>query len=88
MFFVLVHTSHVNRDVNHEYNSQHEHAFFELVYILSGTGFQWINNNMFPYHDGHLFMITLGDTYSFSVFGAENIQINKFFKKYRGCKPL
>ncbi|WP_229035955.1 AraC family ligand binding domain-containing protein, partial [Phocaeicola vulgatus] len=35
---------------------EHEHTFFELVYILSGTGIQWINNNMFPYHDGHLFM--------------------------------
>lgn len=30
---------------------EHEHTFFELVYILSGTGIQWINNNMFPYHD-------------------------------------
>lgn len=44
---------------------EHEHTFFELVYILSGTGIQWINNNMFPYHDGHLFMITPGDTHSF-----------------------
>ena len=26
---------------------EHEHTFFELVYILSGTGIQWINNNMF-----------------------------------------
>lgn len=36
---------------------EHEHTFFELVYILSGTGIQWINNNMFPYHDGHLFIL-------------------------------
>ena len=46
---------------------EHEHTFFELVYILSGTGIQWINNNMFPYHDGHLFMITPGDTHSFEI---------------------
>lgn len=38
--------------------TEHEHTFFELVYILTGTGIQWINNNMFPYHDGHLFLIT------------------------------
>lgn len=31
---------------------EHDHTFFELVYILSGTGIQWINNNKFPYHDG------------------------------------
>ena len=46
---------------------EHKHSFFELVYILSGTGIQWINNNMFPYHDGHLFMITPGDTHSFEI---------------------
>ena len=26
---------------------EHEHTFFELVYILSGTGLQCINNNKF-----------------------------------------
>lgn len=46
---------------------EHDHTFFELVYILSGTGLQWINNNKFPYHDGHLFMITPGDFHSFEI---------------------
>ena len=55
---------------------EHEHTFFELVYILSGTGIQWINNNMFPYHDGHLFMITPGDTHSFDLL----INIHLFHK--------
>ena len=27
--------------------------------------YQWINNNKFSYHDGHLFMITPGDSHSF-----------------------
>ena len=38
---------------------EHEHTFFELVYILSGTGLQCINNNKFDYHEGHMFLITL-----------------------------
>lgn len=46
---------------------EHGHTFFELVYIFSGTGLQWINGNCFPYHDGHLFMITPGDTHSFEI---------------------
>lgn len=46
---------------------EHDHTFFELVYILSGTGIQWINNNKFPYHDGHLFMLTPGDSHSFDI---------------------
>ena len=28
---------------------EHDHTFFELVYILSGTGIQWINKYKFPY---------------------------------------
>ena len=46
---------------------EHDHTFFELVYILSGTGIQWINNSKFPYHDGHLFMITPRDSHSFEI---------------------
>ena len=46
---------------------EHDHTFFELVYILSGTGIQWINDNKFQYHDGHLFMITPGDSHSFEI---------------------
>ena len=47
--------------------TEHEHTFFELVYILTGTGIQWINNSMFPYHDGHLFLITPNDSHSFEI---------------------
>lgn len=45
----------------------HEHSFFELVYIVSGSGLQCINNNVFDYRDGHLFLITPQDCHSFDV---------------------
>ena len=41
--------------------------FFELVYILSGTGLQCINNNKFDYHEGHMFLITLKIAISFDI---------------------
>ena len=47
---------------------EHEHTFFELVYILSGTGLQCINNNKFDYHEGHMFLlifILLQNSFSF-----------------------
>lgn len=47
--------------------TEHKHSFFELVYIISGTGLQCINNNVFDYHDGHLFLITPQDCHSFDV---------------------
>lgn len=45
----------------------HRHNFFELVYIMEGTGMQSINKNRFAYHAGHLFLITPDDYHSFDV---------------------
>lgn len=45
----------------------HTHSFFELVFIVSGTGKQCINQNKFDYHAGHLFLITPEDCHSFQV---------------------
>lgn len=46
---------------------EHQHLFFELVYILSGTGVQCINQNKFKYHPGHMFLITPEDCHSFDI---------------------
>lgn len=46
---------------------EHKHMFFELVYVLSGTGRQCINQNKFDYHAGHMFLLTPEDCHSFEV---------------------
>lgn len=46
---------------------EHRHSFFELVYIVSGTGLQCINNNVFEYHEGHMFLLTPTDCHSFDI---------------------
>ncbi|WP_316804580.1 AraC family transcriptional regulator [Pedobacter nototheniae] len=45
----------------------HQHNFFELVYIIAGTGKQCINKNSFCYRTGHLFLITPDDCHSFDI---------------------
>jgi AraC-like DNA-binding protein len=45
----------------------HSHTFFELVYILSGTGKQCINQSEFRYHAGHLFLLTPEDCHEFKI---------------------
>jgi AraC family L-rhamnose operon transcriptional activator RhaR len=45
----------------------HSHNFFELVYIISGTGKQCINRSTFNYHAGHMFLITPEDCHSFDI---------------------
>lgn len=57
---------------------EHDHTFFELVYILSGSGIQWINNNKFAYHDGHLFLITPGESHSFEIHSTTKFITIKF----------
>ncbi|RWX03580.1 AraC family transcriptional regulator [Flavobacterium cerinum] len=46
---------------------EHKHMFFELVYIISGTGRQCINKNKFDYRAGHMFLITPEDCHSFEI---------------------
>jgi len=41
--------------------------FFELIYIVDGTGVQYINRNSFNYRKGNLFLITPEDTHSFEI---------------------
>jgi AraC-like DNA-binding protein len=48
--------------------------FFELIYIVDGTGVQYINKNRFNYRKGNLFLLTPQDTHSFEV-----TTITKFF---------
>lgn len=41
--------------------------FFELIYIVDGTGVQSVNKNRFHYRKGNLFLLTPQDTYSFDI---------------------
>ncbi|WP_316837135.1 AraC family transcriptional regulator [Pedobacter nutrimenti] len=41
--------------------------FFKLIYIVDGTGVQYINQYDFNYRKGNLFLITPEDSYSFIV---------------------
>jgi len=41
--------------------------FFELIYIIDGTGIQTVNKNHFNYRKGNLFLLTPQDVYSFSI---------------------
>ncbi|MBE9584673.1 helix-turn-helix domain-containing protein [Mucilaginibacter sp. JRF] len=47
--------------------TEHKHTFFELVYIMDGTGMQCINKSQFAYQPGHMFLITPDDCHSFDV---------------------
>ncbi|WP_316635859.1 AraC family transcriptional regulator [uncultured Flavobacterium sp.] len=41
--------------------------FFELIYVVDGTGIQVINDNKFQYRKGNLFLVTPQDVHSFEI---------------------
>jgi AraC-like DNA-binding protein len=41
--------------------------FFKLIYVIDGTGIQFIGNNKFNYRKGNLFLITPQDIHSFEI---------------------
>lgn len=41
--------------------------FFELIYVVDGTGIQVINDNKFQYQKGNLFLVTPQDVHSFEI---------------------
>lgn len=41
--------------------------FFKLIYIIDGSGVQFIGNNRFDYRKGNLFLITPQDAHSFDI---------------------
>src|SRR5882724_8892136 len=45
----------------------HRHNFFELMYIVDGTGKHCINRNKFDYSKGHLFLLTPQDSHKLYV---------------------
>lgn len=58
--------------------------FFELIYIIEGTGKQTVNQNHFNYRKDNLFLLTPQDVYSFNIEAPTTfffIRFNKLFIK-------
>lgn len=60
----------------------HKHSFFELVYIVSGTGRQHINQAVLSYHDGNLFLLAPDDSHCFEMETATQLFFIRFNDNY------
>lgn len=67
---------------------EYRHSFFELVYILSGTGKQCINQHTIDYQPGHLFLITPHDCHSFDIDTTTQFFFLRFNDIYIKSKSL
>jgi AraC-like DNA-binding protein len=65
--------------------------FFELIYIVSGTGIQVINNNQFQYRAGNLFLVTPQDIHSFEILTPTKfffLRFNEYYIKTNSQKGM
>ena len=60
--------------------------FFELIYIVEGTGIQYVNKNKFNYRKGNMFLLTPHDQYSFDILTATKFFFLRFTKFYLEAK--
>lgn len=64
--------------------SSKRNNFFELIYVIGGTGIQTVNKNHFNYRKGNLFLLTPQDVYSFDINTETSfffIRFNEFYVK-------
>lgn len=65
--------------------------FFELIYVVSGTGIQIINNNQFQYRSGNLFLVTPQDIHSFEILTPTKfffLRFNEYYIKTNSQKGI
>jgi AraC-like DNA-binding protein len=58
----------VTVETHYDYPERMEqNSFFELIYILSGSGRHLINNSVLNYEPGHMFLVTPQDSHGFNI---------------------
>lgn len=62
--------------------SAHKHTFFELVFIIEGTGTQCINDHQLPYMPDRMFLLCPQDCHSFQVSTPTRFFFLRFNQSY------
>lgn len=60
----------------------HKHNFFEIVYIEKGKGFQCINEHVFEYQEGNIFLLPPLDCHSYNVTEPTTFYFIRFTDHY------
>jgi AraC-like DNA-binding protein len=72
----------VFKEIKESLKTEVGNNFFEMLYIVSGTGTQIINDNRMSYHPGHLFLITPDDSHALEIETISIIFILRFTNIY------
>jgi AraC-like DNA-binding protein len=60
----------------------HSHTYYEIIYIIKGSGIHQLNNNLLPYKSGDLFVISTNDEHYFDIKKTTRFFFIKFTDTY------
>ena len=64
----------------------HSHTYYELIYIVNGSGIHQLNNNLIPYKAGDLFALAPEDEHYFDIHAKTRFVYIKFTDSYFSSK--
>jgi len=70
------------KELNSSASSPHKHHFFELIYVLEGSGFHNINDNNYEFSKGDVFLLTPEDAHTFEIITPTRFCIIDFTKSF------
>ncbi|RXK86790.1 helix-turn-helix domain-containing protein [Filimonas effusa] len=70
------------KDLASNNSGLHKHHYFELIYVLEGTGIHNINNNHYQFAEGDVFLLTPEDAHTFHVSSFTRFCIVDFTKGF------
>ncbi|MGY0039356.1 AraC family transcriptional regulator [Pedobacter sp. NJ-S-72] len=66
----------------------HKHHFFEMIYVLEGSGIHNINNNHFEFSKGDIFLLTPDDAHTFRIESPTKFCIIDFTENFFSRSPF
>jgi len=67
---------------------EHTHNFFEIIYVIEGTGIQSINSGKFDYRPGDIFLLAPEDVHYFDIKMPTSLFFIRFNSIYIQSKEL
>lgn len=61
---------------------RHSHTYYEIIYIIKGSGIHQLNKNLIPYQSGNLFVLSTDDEHYFDIKETTRFFFIKFTDTY------
>lgn len=61
---------------------KHSHTYYEIIYIVKGSGIHHLNENLIPYRNGDLFVVSPDDSHYFDIRKSTRFVYIKFTDTY------